>query len=221
MDCLEAIRTRFSARAFTSKAVPESLLKDLFEAARWSPSGVNTQPWQVLIPSLAARQQIGDRIVAHRDAGIEPNPDYQYYPTEWQEPYSARRKACGLALYGALDIKKDDTEARKAQWYRNYYFFDAPIGVFFLIDRRLEKGSWLDCGMFIENVMIAAKGLGLDTCAQASMSEYPDIVREVCGLEDKWSVICGMAIGYADMTHPINQYRTERESYEAFVRKMD
>ena len=221
MDAITAIESRFSARAFLDKPVTDSCLEQLFSAARWAPSGVNTQPWQVIIAGPDVRRRIGERFIAEREAGRAPNPDYAYYPPEWAEPYKSRRKACGLALYGALGISREETERRKAQWYRNYHFFEAPVGCFFVMDRSLEKGSWLDFGMFLQSVMIAAKGLGLDTCPEASMSEYPDVVRQALSLGDEMAVVCGMAIGYADMAHPINQYRTEREPVSAFMRKVD
>jgi nitroreductase len=221
MDCLEAIRSRMSARAFLDTPVSQSQLTTLFETARWAPSGGNTQPWRVVVPSQATCQAIGDAIVAQREAGTAPNPDYAYYPNEWTEPYKSRRKACGVALYGALGIAKEDTQARKAQWYRNYYFFGAPVGCFFCVEKTLEKGAWMDTGMFIQSVMIAAKGLGLDTCPQAAMAEYPDIVRTHCQIAPNWAIVCGMAIGYADKAHPINQYRTEREPVKALVQFLD
>ncbi|MDZ7662696.1 nitroreductase [Thiohalophilus sp.] len=214
----EAIRQRHSIRAYLDKPVARETIEAILDTARWAPSGVNTQPWQVCVVQGDTKRQLGDTIIKARDSSQKENPDYQYYPREWVSPYKDRRKACGLALYQALDIGREDRDKQKAAWYRNYRFFDAPVGLLFLIDARLEKGSWLDMGMFIQNVMIAAKGLGLDTCPQASLAEYPDIVRQQLDLPTDLQVVCGMALGYADPDHPINQYRLERLAVDEFTR---
>ncbi len=217
IDVLEAIKTRQSTRAFLKKPVEQSLVHTILDAARFAPSGVNTQPWQVVVVTQEYIQQIGDALIAARNAEIHENPDYHYYPTEWYEPYKSRRKACGLALYTSLNITMQDTEKRKAQWHRNYHFFGAPVGLLFFLDAKLEKGSWVDMGMFIQNVMLAAKSVGLETCPQAALAEYPDIVRKIVGISTDKALLCGMALGYADHHHPINQYRTTRESVESFT----
>jgi nitroreductase len=120
-------------------------------------------------------------------------------------------------LYGALGIEHGDKEARIVQWLKNYHGFGAPIELLFFVDAMLEKGSWLDMGMFIQNVMLAARGYGLETCPQAAMSEYPDIVREILKLPDSLSLVCGVAIGYPDREHPVNNYRTERDPVDVFT----
>jgi len=218
MDVLSAIKDRQSVRAFLDKPLDQRSVIALLDTARFAPSGVNTQPWQVVVVTKEYIKKIGDAIVSARDNGIPPNPDYAYYPNKWFEPYKTRRKACGLALYSALNIELQQTEQRKSQWYRNYYFFEAPIGLLFFLDNHLEKGSWVDMGLFIQNVMLAAQGQGLATCPQASLAEYPDIVRNSVGITQEKALICGMALGYADMAHPVNQYRTTREPVESFTK---
>jgi nitroreductase len=218
LNVSDAIRGRASTRAFLDRAVEPRLITEILDTARWAPSGVNTQPWHVAVLGEATRKRLGDAIIAAREAGQAENPDYHYYPQRWEEPYRSRRKACGLALYGALGIGRDDAEARKAAWYRNYRFFDAPVGLIFSIDRDLEKGSWMDLGMFIQSVMLAARDHGLETCPQASLAEYPDIVREILELPASRAIVCGMSVGHGDPDHPINRYRTEREPVEAFAR---
>lgn len=190
----------------------------VLETAKWAPSGVNTQPWHVAILGKIARESISSAIIDARNQAIPENPDYHYYPEHWVEPYKSRRKACGLALYSALDIKIDEPEKRKAQWYRNYSFFDAPVGFIFYIDKNLDKGSWMDMGMFIQNVMLAARAVGLETCPQAALAEYPDIIRKTLTLSEDFHIVCGMALGYADWSHPVNSYRTERENIENFTK---
>lgn len=213
----EAIASRYSARAFLETDVPNTLIEHILSMASQAPSGVNTQPWQVDVLSKSLISSIGNRIVALRESGVAENPDYCYYPKQWRSPYIDRRKACGLALYGALGISKDDAERRKAQWYKNYHFFGAPRGLIFSLDANLDKGSFLDLGMFIQTVMLCAKGQGLDTCPQASLSEFPDVIRDELGLGSDKLIICGLALGYADTSNPVNQYRTVREPTSVFT----
>lgn len=217
VDVLEAIRGRASTRAFLDKPVPRQTVAAVLDAARWAPSGVNSQPWHVAVLTGGSKRRLGEAIVAAREAHAPENPDYAYYPDQWVEPYRSRRRACGLALYGALGIARGDSERRKAAWLRNYRFFDAPVGLLFFLDKRLAQGSWLDMGMFMQNVMLAARGHGLETCPQAALAEYPDLARAAAELGPEFAVVCGMALGYADPDHPLNRYRTEREPVERFT----
>jgi len=217
MDVLEAMRSRQSTRAFLDRPVARTTIETLLEAARWAPSGVNAQPWQVAVVMGATQQRIGAALLAARVRGEAERPDYDYYPKQWDEPYKSRRRATGLALYRALQIGKDDSDARLKAWNNNYSFFGAPAGLLFFVDRALSQGSWVDMGMFIQNVMLAARGLGLDTCPQASLAEYPDIVRGIVNVPDTRALVCGMALGYADANAPVNRYRTEREPVSAFT----
>ena len=221
MDVIDAIKGRASTRAFLDKAVSHETIHSILEVARWAPSGVNTQPWQVAVVAGERKRQISEAIIAKHNAGIVAAPDYQYYPTQWSALYKQRRFACGMALYEALDIKREDKSRRKEVWDMNYDFFAAPVGMFFFIDADLEQGSWLDMGMFIQNVMLAARGYGLETCPQAALAEYPAMVRELLSIDDSKHLICGMALGYADPEHIINQYRTERAEVDAFTQWYD
>ncbi len=212
-----AIKGRHSTRAFLDKPVSREIICQILDIARFAPSGVNTQPWQVIAVTAEYQKRIGDAIIQARDNGIPENPDYNYYPTEWFEPYKSRRKACGLALYSSLQIEMQEKEKRKVAWYRNYHFFGAPAGLLFFLDSNLEKGSWIDMGFFIGNVMLAAREFGLETCPQAALAEYPDLVRGIVGVPKERALVCGMALGYEDKAQPINQYRTTREPVGAFT----
>ena len=218
MDTLQALHSRFCARAFLDTPVAETLVRDILEAARWAPSGVNTQPWQVAVLQGATKAMLTQRLLAMREQAIQPNPDYAYYPETWVEPYRMRRLVCGNGLYSALGIAREDKDRQKIAWENNYRFFGAPVGLLFFVDKQLNQGSWLDMGMFLQNVMLAAKSLGLDTCPQASLAEYPDVVRALLNLPDTLAVVCGMSLGYADPTQPVNQYRLPREVVDAFTR---
>ncbi len=217
MDVLEAMRSRKATRAYLDKPVARATVEAILDAARWAPSGVNIQPWQVVVVTGATKERISTDMLAAREARQPENPDYTYYPAQWEEPYKSRRKASGLALYAALKISKDDASARLKAWNNNYRFFGAPVGLLFFVDRALAQGSWVDMGMFIENVMLAARAHGLDTCPQASMAEYPDIVRGILNVPANHALICGMALGHADTSAAANSYRTEREPVSAFT----
>ena len=221
LDVISAIRDRRSVRAFLSTEVSPDILTKILDMAKWGPSGVNTQPWQVAVLGPKLRQSLSDAIIKAREDNVPENPDYDYYPKTWEEPYKSRRKACGLALYSSLNIQIDEVEKRKAQWYRNYHFFDAPVGLIFYLEAKLCKGSWMDTAMFIQNVMLAARAFGLETCAQASMAEYPGIVREHLKLTSDYHIVCGMSMGYADWSAPVNQYRTTRLEVDQFTTWFD
>ncbi len=218
LDILEAMRSRHSTRAYLDRDVDHATLNTILDAARWAPSGVNTQPWQVAVVQGASKQRLTDAILTARANGAAEAPDYRYYPSEWFDPYKERRKRSGLALYQAMNIGRDDVERRKEQWENNYRFFGAPVGMLFFVDRRMNQGSWLDLGMFIQNVMLAARSFGLDTCPQASLADYPAIIRNTLQMEEQWQVACALSLGYADPQHTVNQYRTEREPVDAFTR---
>jgi nitroreductase len=221
LDVLDAIRTRASTRAFLDQPVDRATIESILDTARWAPSGVNAQPWQVAIVTGATRKKISAALLAARQAGEPERPDYRYYPEKWEEPYRARRIACGIAMYKALGIGREDSERKLKSWNANYSFFGAPIGLFFFVDRTLAQGAWVDYGMFIENVMLAALGHGLATCPQAALAEYPDLVRNILAIPDTRALICGMSLGYPDRVAPVNNYRTTREPVTTFTNWFD
>jgi nitroreductase len=217
MDVLEAMRRRASTRAFLDRPVDRAVIEAILEEARWAPSGVNSQPWRVAVVSGNTKHAITEQLLAERIAGKPQRPDYRYYPEHWEEPYRSRRVACGLALYQAMKIGREDKDARLKAWNNNYRFFGAPVGLFFFVDRRMAQGSWVDMGMFIQNVMLAALAFDLATCPQAALAEYPDIVRRLLDVPDSFALICGMALGYPDTTAAVNNYRTAREPVADFT----
>lgn len=216
MDIKQAILERQSIRAFEDRDVDKEIIRAILDAARWTPSGVNTQPWQIEVVSGASKQKISDAILATREES-GAKPDYDYYPAEWREPYKARRKACGLALYGALEIGREDRDKMIEATNNNFRFFDAPVGMFFFMDKDMGQGSWLDMGMLLQSIMLLAKEHGLDTCPQASLAENPDVVREILGVSDDKLLVCGLSMGYAKKDAAVNQYRTERLAVDEFT----
>jgi nitroreductase len=216
-----AIETRHSMRAFLPTPVPRETLEDLLRVASRAPSGTNTQPWQVHVLTGAAKRRFSDRIQAvydHPEELATHSEEYAYYPREWASPYIDRRRKVGWDLYGLLNIAKGDKARMHEQHGRNYSFFDAPVGLMFTIDRLMQQGSWLDYGMFIENIMIAARGRGLHTCPQAAFTQFHRVIAEELQLKPTQMLVCGMALGYADPTAIENSLVTEREPVAGFTR---
>lgn len=221
MDNVTAMKGRKSTRAFLDREVKQEQISRILDAARWAPSGANMQPWRVAVVRGTTKQQITEAIMSARGAGQQESPDYQYYPSEWFDPYKSRRIAAGTALYSALAIRRDDRQARTNAWNDNYRFFGAPISLLVFLDRRLGQGSWMDIGMFLQNIMLAAENEGLATCPQAALAEYPETVRRILGIEEHLALACGISLGYPDTTAAVNSYRTPREPVATFTSRFD
>jgi nitroreductase len=215
----EAITSRRSIRKFTSTPVSRDDIEHLLGVASRAPSGTNMQPWRVTVLGGEKKDAVQQALLdAYHDPATEAGAEFNYYPAEFPEPYKTRRRTVGWGLYGLLGIEKADKDKMLAQQARNYLFFDAPVGMIFTIDRVLEIGSWLDYGMFLENIMVAARGRGLDTCPQVSFARYHKVLRRHLDIPDEQVVMCGMSIGYADPAAPENQLVTEREPVDRFAR---
>lgn len=216
-----AITSRRSIRAFLDKPVAREDLERILEVAARAPSGTNTQPWKVYVLTGQARQDLSDAILAvHTDPeqARQHTEEYAYYPREWVSPFIDRRRKVGWDLYSLLGLTRDNKAGMAAQHARNFAFFDAPVGLIFTIDRIMEQGSWLDYGMFLQNIMVAARGRGLDTCPQAAFTQYHRIIAGQLGLPANETVVCGMALGWADPGKIENSLITEREPLAGFVR---
>ena len=219
-----AITARRSIRAFLDKPVEREDIERILEVAARAPSGTNTQPWKVYVLVGAARTRLSDAILAVHldpDQSRQHTEEYAYYPREWVSPFVDRRRKVGWDLYSLLGLTRDNKEGMAAQHARNFRFFDAPVGLIFTIDRVMEQGSWLDYGMFLQNIMVAARGRGLDTCPQAACTQYHRIIAGQLGLPDNETVVCGMALGWADPARVENTLVTEREPLASFVRIME
>ena len=220
----QAITTRMSARAFNSQPVPREVLTHLLELASRSPSGTNTQPWKVYVLQGKSRDSLVQKVCAAHDE-IRANPDmandyreaYDYYPEKWVSPFIDRRRENGWSLYGLLGIGKGDKDKMHAQHQRNYRFFDAPVGLMFTLDKVMGRGSLVDYGMFLQTLMVAARGHGLHTCPQAAWNGFAKIILPHIGAGDNEMLVCGMALGYADEGDIVNTFRTPRESVASFT----
>jgi nitroreductase len=219
-----AITSRRSVRAFLPTPVPRAQIEEILSVASRAPSGTNTQPWKVYVLTGAALRSLSQRLVAAYDDPVERErhvEEYAYYPTQWNSPFIERRRKVGWDLYGLLGIAKTDKERMHAQHRRNYEFFGAPVGLMFTIDRSMRQGSWLDFGMFLQSVMVAARGLGLDTCPQAAFIQFHRIIMEAIGAPANEQLVCGMSLGHADPDAVENTLETEREPVERFATFID
>ncbi len=209
----KVIASRKSIRAFLPTPVAREDIEKILEIAARAPSGTNTQPWKVYVLTGGVKQQLSDEILqAYNNPHNTYKEEYHYYPTQWLSPYLERRRKVGWDLYSLLGLGRENKAGMHAQHGRNYVFFDAPVGLIFTIDRIMERGSWLDYGMFLQNVMLAAKARGLDTCPQAAFTQYHQIIHKHLNLSDQEMVVCGMALGYADPGKIENTLVTERDN---------
>lgn len=219
-----AIAARRSVRAFLDTPVDMAVVREILQVAARAPSGTNTQPWKVYVLTGEAKARLSAEIVEtfmDPAKAAEHHEQYDYYPKEWIEPFIGRRRKVGFDLYGLLGLTKDDKVGMKRLHARNYQFFDAPVGLIFTVDRIMGRGSWLDYGMFMENIMISAVGHGLATCAQAAFNQFHKIIERQLNLPENDMVVCGMALGYEDKKALINTLKTSREPVEAFVQFID
>ena len=221
----DAIASRFSCRAFLrDKPVARGVIEEMLAVASRAPSGTNTQPWKVYVLQGAARDALADKVCAAHDA-IYADPtvaeqyreEYDYYPTRWVAPYIDRRRENGWGLYGLLGIQKGEKDKMHAQHQRNFRFFDAPVGLMFTMDRILGRGSLMDYGMFLENIMVAARARGLHTCPQAAWNGFAKIILPHIGAGADEMMVCGMSLGYADLSAKVNGFHTPREPAACFT----
>lgn len=211
-----AIETRRSVRAFLDTPVPPELILRLLALAARAPSGTNTQPWQVHVVSGSARERlVAEACRAFDDGRLAGRDDY--YPQEFFEPYLSRRRKLGWEMYGLVGITKGDKTAMQRQTRRNFEFFGAPVGLMFTLHRDLGWGSHVDVGMFMQNLMVAARGHGLDTCPQAAWREVEAVVRQQLAISAEQILVCGMALGYAAQEAPINRLVTDRVMVDEFA----
>lgn len=220
-----AIAGRRSVRGFLPTPLEKRIVEAILALASRAPSGTNIQPWHVHACTGTVRDALSVELMAAYDARAAGDPagqeyveEYAYYPRQWREPYLARRRKLGWDYYATVGLTREDKAGMHRQHGRNFAFFGAPVGLFFTLDRDMERGSWLDAGMFIQNVMIAARAFGLETCPQAAFGQYHRIVRRHLGIPDDQILLCGMSLGFEDKDAPENRLVSEREPVDAFAR---
>ncbi|CAM9289458.1 nitroreductase [Acinetobacter pseudolwoffii] len=220
----QAITSRHSVRAFKNTPLDTQTIKDILNIACRAPSGNNIQPWKVYVVTGQKREALIQKVCAAQKE-IFSNPEnadlyqetFKYYPIKWTSPFIERRRENGWSLYGLLGIQKGEQNKMQQQLLRNYQLFDAPVGLFFTANTILETGSKMDIAMMIQNVMIAAKARGIDSCPQAAWNPFHQVVADVLGIPEDEELVCAIALGYADPDQVVNQLHTPRVPAEEFA----
>ncbi len=217
MSVIDALSNRYSCRRFKQDTVPIDLIHKILTAAQKTPSWCNTQPWDVHVVSGEALQTLSEKLEKRAASGATPNPDF-LFPERYEGDYRDRRKVCGLQLYKSVGIEKGDAERTRDQALENFRFFAAPHVMFLTVPSELGVYGAVDCGLYVSSFMLVANELGVATIAQAALASYPDVVREALNIGKERHLVCGISFGFEDTTHPINGYRTERESIASVVK---
>ena len=220
MDFETVVRERYSARRFRPDPVPDATLARILEIAQCTPSWCNTQPWQLVITRGAGTERLRAALYAKAKSGAPAQPDFAF-PASYQGVYRDRRKVCGVQLYQAVGIGRDDRAAAAEQSLENFRLFGAPHLAIITTDAELGVYGTIDCGLYVQTFMLAARDAGVDTIAQAALASYPALIREALGLPPERKVVCGISFGFAERAAPIHGYRTERASIADAVRFMD
>lgn len=218
MDVDTALKTRISTRVFKPDPLPQALVRDILDVARWAPSGGNVQPWKVIAVAGAERQKVIDAA----QAALAANPkgeegDHPVYPADLWAPHRDWRFKVGEDMYALLGIPREDKMARFAHLARNFRFFDAPVGLFFVIDKRMGHGQWAHMGMFMQSIALAAHARGVASCMQEAWARTRTTLAAHFALPDTEMIYCGMALGYADPDAKVNTLRSDRAEVETFA----
>lgn len=219
MNVKEAFVSRRSVRRFLPDSVSKEKIENILEGAAFAPSGHNIQPWHVYVVQGQKKLSITQSIVDAIKDGSSKNmkTEFDYYPTEWFEPFVSRRRAVGFELYKLLEIGRDDFEARDKQMQENFHFFGAPVGMFITMDKRLATGTFMDVGMFIQSILVGARGEGLHSCGQVAFTKFHTLIAEQLEFKENEMLVCGVSIGYEDTSAPENALRVEKLQYSDFT----
>ena len=218
MDVRDAVASRFSCRAFLPTPVPEAIVREIIERAARAPSGGNLQAWRIYAIAGARVEEL-KALLSPRMGELPKGEggEYQIFPTDLKEPYRSRRFGLGELLYRSIGVPREDRPARYRQYARNFQFFGAPVGLFFAIDKTMLPAQWADIGGLIQTVMVLARAYGLHTCPQEAWITWQRTMRTFLELPDELMLFCGMALGYADTSAPINFWRSPREPLDNFA----
>lgn len=218
MNVSEALKTRITCRAFLDKPVPEATVREILEIAKYAPSGGNLQPWHAYVVTGDKLKEFLSIIeTKQKDSPFGEGTEYDIYPKGLTEPYKSRRFKCGEDMYATLGVPREDKAGRLQQFSRNFRFFDAPVAMFFAIDRQMGLGQWSDLGMFIQSLMLIAREKGLHTAPQEAWAIWHKTVAEFVNMPEELMLFCGLGLGYMDESAPVNKLRTERAPLEEFA----
>lgn len=217
LNVIDAIVRRRSTRAFLPRPVDEAIIRKVLDVARWTPSQSNIQPWRVDIVSGETLARFKREMTRRYLAGEPLTPEYPQYPSQWQQPYDSRRRHCGMGLYATLGISRDDREERRRAMAANYDCFGAPMACLIWTPRFLGQSFWVDCGMFLNNLLLAAGAHGLASMPQGALADYADLAHDMFNVGDEFLLLCGVSFGYADPEAAINGFKPDRETIDQFT----
>ena len=218
MNVLDAIQGRQSVRSFQKKEVPQEIIEKILNISKFAPSGGNTQPWKIYVLSKKVMKELEVSVLSNLDNGISETPNFDIYPQPMSDHLKNRVKECGKLMYGALEIGKEDLEGRLNQLKQNFSFFGAPVGMLVTVEKEVDLNGWGHVGHFIQNICLSSMEFGLGTCLQESWSMYPETAQNIVQFQESEILWCGIALGFPDLDHPINSYRTPRENLQEFVK---
>lgn len=218
MNIIDAIHKRQSIRSFKDREVSQETVRKILNISKFAPSGGNTQPWKVYVLNQNIMTELESAILHNLDNGISEKPNFSIYPQPMSDHLKNRVKECGKLMYGALEIKKDDIEGRLNQLKQNFSFFGAPVGMLITVEKEVDLNGWGHVGHFIQNLCLSSIEFGLGTCLQESWSMYPETVQKITNYKKSEILWCGVALGYPNNDHPINNYRTPREDIDTFAK---
>ncbi|MBU0720769.1 nitroreductase [bacterium] len=218
---IDAITNRSSKRAYLPKAVEKDIQEKILHAAGMTPSGANMQPWKVYaISDEKILKDIGDAIIATMNNGVENDQFIQYYPVKWTNPYKKRRVETGMGLYSLMNVDRKDTQTRTNMWHDNFRWFGAKTVFFVFTDvANIDgaQGALIDCGAYMQSIMLAAQEFGIDSCPQGSTTEFGKVVAKVLDTPDNLALLYSVVLGYADNDAKINTYQPKRVSLEESI----
>jgi len=216
MSVNEVVQSRVSCRGFKSDPVDESVLRDIFTTAQQSPSNCNVQPWQVLVVSGKKKDELKNKLIQNVMTQGKPNPDFNW-KVGYEGVHRDRQFGSAAALYGAMDIGREDKSKRQMAMLKNWAFFDAPHVAFFTMDKYLDIMGAVDLGIYAQTLTLLLQEQGISSCMQGALGQFPDPVKAMFDLPEERGILFGMSFGYADETAPANATRTDRETLESSV----
>ncbi len=217
MNVSDAIKQRRSVRAYLDKPVAPQLIEKIFQQAQDSPSNCNTQPWHVVVVSGEARDRLEKAMVADILSGKPPTPYFTPGDQGLKDEYRKRQIDCAVALYGAMNIKKEDKQKRQELMVQNWQFFGAPHAAFFSMPKTMSEINAVDMGIYLQSIMLLLTENGLSSCPQGALAMYPDAVHEMTNVPEGHAIMFGLSFGYAKDDAVINSFDVGREELSTSV----
>lgn len=214
MHVTDAVKQRRTTRGYKSEPVPDEVIREVLEIARFAPSNSNTQPWHVAIVSGGARRRLQEEIFAEINSGVKAYATWPSGGVGLQGIYKQRQYDCAFGYYDTMGIKREDKQARQALLLKNWEFFGAPHAAFLSMPETMHRANAVDMGIFLQTFMLLLVERGIASCPQGALAAYPGPVRRIAQIPEANAIICGLSFGYPDDNARINEVRMDREPVE-------